>query len=863
MLFLRPFSHWSLTTRITLGWLVLTAMLLFTFAWFSLQGSRDHALTRGQTLLSHEAETAQVRIQTAVHDIASDALFLAQGPAVKEFLASGDAAARQRVEAEFHALLSSKPSYYQVRLLDLTSKGMELVRLDHEASKISVSPADQLQAKGERDYFIESLPLKQGEIYLSDINLNRDFGKITEPHIPTLRAATKAAGSDSDSPRGLIVINADLREMFRALTASKNPAVQLELANEAGDFIIHRDPAFLYGSDLEHPHRFSEALPSDSGLRQETIFSILPDHRRRAKLRVSFPPGEIAAAAQTSGQKALGMTLLAGVISLVLVSTFAKLVASRLHRLTTAVVEFQPGGQLPKVAELAQDEIGLLGAKFQALAAQVNEDLVRLDQARQAAEDATQARDAFLAMMSHEIRTPLNSVVGLLRTLERNRPAPHQQPILDALGIATRQLLNLVNEALDHSKLAAGKMEFLLVPFSLHNLLRDITLTYTPQARQKGLTFDCKLSPDLPDWVQGDPTRLNQVLHNLLANALKFTDQGSISVQADTMQPSGLELTVRDTGIGIAPENIGRLFTPFDQENGEIARRFGGTGLGLALARQIVSLQGGSLEVTSAGPSQGSCFTMRLPLIPAKAPTAQLPSPTAIPDWSGLRFLYIEDVKSNQEIMGMLLADTGVTLETADTGAEGLRKWQENQPDIILLDLQLPDTDGLTVGRQGMAARPQSKCLAVTAQISAETRQACQEVGMVGFLSKPLDAPVVFTEIQRHLGAHSRTDESLRALFQDDPVRRQRVFAALASEFTQHQSTLSTAVDSGNVNGLRALRHQLHTAINQFQLTTLGTSLDQLIQNPKNSAAATAALTALEQTAKAFGKQRETPESGQ
>lgn len=129
---------------------------------------------------------------------------------------------------------------------------------------------------------------------------------------------------------------------------------------------------------------------------------------------------------------------------------------------------------------------------------------------------------------------------------------------------------------------------------------------------------------------------------------------------------------------------------------------------------------------------------------------------------------------------------------------------------------------------------------------------------MVGFLTKPLDAPVVFTEIQRHLAAQSRTDESLRTLFQDDPVRRQRVFAALANEFTQHQNTLRTASEAGNAAGLRALRHQLHTAINQFQLTALETALDQLIQDPKNSAARTAALTSLEQAAKAFGKQQGT-----
>jgi signal transduction histidine kinase/CheY-like chemotaxis protein len=849
------FSSWSLTTRITLGWLVITALLLFTFAWFSLSGSREYALTRAQTLLAHEIETAQVRIQTAVSDIASDALFLAQGPAVREFLASGDAAALQRVEAEFRALLSSKPSYFQVRLLTLETTGQELVRLDHLNATVSVIPKAQLQAKGDRDYFIESLPLAMGNIYLSDVNLNRDFGRITEPHIPTLRAATKAQAGNTGTPRGLIVINADLRNLFKSLTYSKNPSIHLSLANEAGDFVLHENEAWCFSSDLGTAHRFAAAPPSTSALQQEITFPFMPKHQRRAHLRATLPPAELESGIRQAGQKALGITLLGGLISLVLVMTFARVVAAKMHRLTTAVVEFQPGEKLPELPPLGTDEIGLLGAKFQAMAARVNEDLVRVDQARQTAEEAIQGRDDFLAMMSHEIRTPLNSVVGLLRTLERNRPSPHQQPILDAMGIATRQLLNLVNEALDHSKITAGKMEFNPIPFSLHSLLRDVSLTYAPQARQKGLDFELNLDETLPDWVLGDPTRLNQVIHNLLANALKFTDHGRISLQANALTPSGLDLSITDTGIGIAQENIGRLFKPFDQEHGEIARRFGGTGLGLALAQQMVTLQGGSLEVTSAGPNQGSTFTLKLPLPPAQAPAAQLASPAAVPNWSGRRLLYIEDVASNQEIMALLLADTGVTLETASTGAEGLQRWLQHPPDLVLLDLQLPDTDGLTLAGKALAQLPESRCLAVTAQFSAETRAACKAAGMVGYLSKPLDAPVVFAEIQRHLASGNTTSESLKTLFHDDPVRRQRVFAALGREFQHHQETLAKACSTKDVAALRALRHQLHTAISQFHLASLDRALAALMIDPTNESMQNQANTCLADTAQEFAVQ--------
>lgn len=840
-----PFNHWSLTTRITLGWLVITVGLLFTFAWFSLRGSREYAVERGQALLTHETETAQVRMQTAVQGIARDALFLAQGPAVRDFLASGDADSRRRMEAEFRALLSSKSDYFQVRLLDLTPAGNELVRLDHADGVTTVIPADQLQAKGDRDYFMESLPLATGEIYLSDINLNRDFGKITLPHIPTLRAATKAIPSEQDTPRGLIVINADLRALFRSLTVGKNPAVDLEIANEVGDFILHADPAKLYGTDLETPHRFHDLSGKGTGLQFETVFPMIPQHHRQASLRVNLAPAELAAGTERASRKALVGTLVAGVASLVLVVMFARLVARKLHHLAEAVVEYQPGQELAELPPLGQDEIGLLAGKFQSLASRVREDLVRIDQARREAEAATQAREDFLAMMSHEIRTPLNSVVGLLRTLERNRPSPHQQPILDALGIATRQLLQMVNEALDHSKMAAGKMEFHAAPFSLHALLRDAALAYTPQARQKGVAFSSEISPDLPDWVQGDAVRLNQVINNLLANALKFTSSGTITLRAAMSPQAELLLEIEDTGIGIAPEHIDRVFQPFDQGQGDTFQRFGGTGLGLALARQVVALQGGTLLVSSKGRDQGACFTLRLPLPLATPPSPQVKSPGALPDWSGLRFLYIEDVASNQVIMELLLAETGVTLEMASTGEEGLRKWLASPPDAVLVDVQLPDTDGITLATKALETLPKSRCWAVTAQVTAETRAACQAAGMIGLISKPIEASVFFSELLPHFPGTPSPASAMKQLFKNDPVRRRRVMAALAVEFQKHQATLSAATAAGDAEALRKLRHQLHTAISQFHLAKLADALDRLVADPADHSAQQLALACL------------------
>jgi signal transduction histidine kinase/DNA-binding response OmpR family regulator len=901
----------SLVTRLTLFWSLLAAALVGLFGFLSYRGSREHVLATWRETLEHDATTTILRVQSAAQEAARDALYLASTPSVREYvLAADDAVERERwrrlTEEEFRALMAGKPTYFQVRLIGAASDGMELIRLDAATGGIEVAAQDRLQQKGDRDYFQEGRRLRTGEVYVSDLNLNQDFGHITDPHTPTVR--TVASVVDRDGRQfGMVVINVDLSGLVATLPAQASPGVRLTLGNERGDYVVHPDPSFTFGSDLGRAARFADGAPAHADrpaeLMVERAFPVLPGLAREWRVRLSARESEFLRGLAAARNQALALTALAALGGLGVVLLGGRGLARRLHEVSDAMARYESGQEIPAHPPPGpRDEIGQLADKFRGLATKVRDDVAKLEAARHDAEEAARARDDFLAMMSHEIRTPMNAVTGLLRVLERNHPAPHQEPVLASLRSASRQLLALLDEALDHSKIKAGKVDFHPVDFSLHELLGDVALTHRPLAAQKGLAFDYRPSLDLPDRLHGDAVRLGQVLNNLLGNAVKFTDRGTITLEARPIaEPAAadggaggkqlIELTVTDTGIGIAGDNIGRIFSPFDQEHGEIGRRFGGTGLGLSIVRSLVELQGGTLSVESQ-PGQGSCFRVQLPFAAAAAPVTDASvAATEVPEWVGRRFLYAEDVASNREVMAATLADTGAELVVAECGAEAVERLRRDGPfDLALVDLQLPDMNGLELARALHALAPDLRLLAVTAQVSAETRADCLAHGLAGVVTKPFTPAGLFEEITRWLpnrgepatqgpraekpavdpcpAAASTNEptasataearltptptEALRTLFPGEPDRVRRLLAALAREFAQHEADFAAAAGQTDLTALRALRHKLHSALIQLHLDDLRLALDALLEAPERTDLRSSAAAALHDAARAL-----------
>lgn len=385
------------------------------------------------------------------------------------------------------------------------------------------------------------------------------------------------------------------------------------------------------------------------------------------------------------------------------------------------------------------------------------------DAARRAADEANRAKSTFLATMSHEIRTPLNAILGNLELVRRMALPPQAEERLQVVGASSNALLGIISDVLDFSKIEAGHMAIESIPFDPAAVVAEVAAIFAPVAQEKGLQFDCIVEREhLAPHYLGDPTRIRQIAANLLSNAVKFTDAGDVLIEIyakeDAAAQPGIVIGVSDSGIGMSQEQQAHLFEPFAQADSTITRRFGGSGLGLALCRRLVALMGGSIELRSA-PGDGSQFTVRLPLAPCAAP---LPAADAAADATsntaaspGLKVLAVDDQAPNRELIRMQLETLGYQVDLAGNGSEALRHFNEGSYDLLLTDLSMPGMDGCALARclreQGVGV----PIVAMTAHAEVEEHRRCTEAGIDAVLVKPVLLDTLDRTLRRLLRAEA------------------------------------------------------------------------------------------------------------
>jgi signal transduction histidine kinase len=409
--------------------------------------------------------------------------------------------------------------------------------------------------------------------------------------------------------------------------------------------------------------------------------------------------------------------------------------------------------------------------------AAVNAELQRtnaeLRAAMERAEVANRAKSAFLAAMSHELRTPLNAILGYTQILKRDKHlSPSQQTGLGTIHQGGHHLLALINDILDISRVEAGKMEFYPKPVRLGELLAVVADIMRVRAEQKSLHFELELAGGLPLAVEADETRLRQILLNLLGNAVKFTDQGAVRLRVAPASPvspvsavspvspaagapeiAHIRFEVFDDGVGIEPSQLETIFDPFEQV-GDAARRIGGTGLGLAISRQLVRHMGGELSVESA-PGRGSRFWFDVPLRVVDAPGAAVGDQQLPDGYLGPRrtVLVVDDVVTNRALLRDLLSALDFRIVEADSGATALRQARFTSPDLVLMELVMPDMDGIEAMRRLRAepATARIPVLIVSASSTPEEGRRAIDAGAGAFLGKPVDEHALLAEIALQL----------------------------------------------------------------------------------------------------------------
>jgi len=470
-------------------------------------------------------------------------------------------------------------------------------------------------------------------------------------------------------------------------------------------------------------------------------------------------------------------------------------------------------------------------------------------QARDAAEAGIRARTEFLAVMGHEIRTPINGIVGAAGLLAEMRLNAEQQDYVRVIRDSSEHLSSLIQNVLDFSLLDAGRLELDDVAFDPAALIGGTIAMLLDQARAKGLILVAETAPDLPARISGDPARLRQILVNLIGNGIKFTETGGVTVTArmHAAEPGTamLEVSVGDTGIGIDPDNAGRLFSAFTQVDGSKSRRFDGSGLGLAICRHLVTLMGGTIEVEST-PGRGSVFgfSARLKLLPAEPARAATPVPA--PSTSRpLRVLLAEDNPTNRHVATRMLTRMGHRVDQVEDGARAVVAASIADYDVILMDVMMPDVDGLAATRMiraGTPPRSRAWIVGLTANSQASDREACEAAGMDDFVTKPVTMERLRAVLEhngpRAAGTGHPVGHPVEAPADVTEVLDTGFLASLAGDIggegvvemlrifledaPSHMMAIRHAMTSGAIQTVRREAHALAGAASTVGLTRLG-----------------------------------------
>ena len=381
----------------------------------------------------------------------------------------------------------------------------------------------------------------------------------------------------------------------------------------------------------------------------------------------------------------------------------------------------------------------------------------RLEIAIREAEDAKQMQEQFLANMSHEIRTPMNGIKGMTDLLLTTQLTTKQHELAEVIKRSVNNLLVIVGDILDFSKIKAGKLNIEKIAFSVTEVLNNATAIFEHRLKKKRLDIYTSVDPDIPQWLTGDPHRLNQVLINLIGNAIKFTDQGHIRIDVTRHQQTSsgiiLAFTVKDTGIGIPEASLPQIFESFAQGSRDTTRLYGGTGLGLTICKQLLQLQGGDISVTSAL-GKGATFTFHLPFAISDGATDDRNVVETAQDYSkllvGRHFLVAEDNEINQKLIDYVLRKAGGTVEMFNNGADAIRRLQQDQMfDLIIMDIQMPEMDGYETTRfirNDLKLR--TPIIAMTATAMKGEQLQCIESGMNEYMTKPFE----FADLYKRIG---------------------------------------------------------------------------------------------------------------
>jgi signal transduction histidine kinase/CheY-like chemotaxis protein len=674
--------------------------------------------------------------------------------------------ASDNLRSAISTMMLARSQYMSIRLLDL--KGMETLRYNWDGKQLAEVPQAQLQDKSKRPFFSQTLHATPDAVVFSPLDLNVEHGQIEMPPRPTLRASGQIIGPDG-KPRALVILNYMGDQVFREPVQKGDSALHIMALSDEGYWLVGPTPDSEWGYVL--PERKDNNLARTDpeiwkriNSRQSGYFDLNGDfycfeHVDPIASPTDYPPLRMP----VIGSDQLHWILLSQVPNTLVWQGVHELGLGIWIACALVVVTLSP-----------LTWFGLVSIQRRRRAMTEMRELMRKAQA------AERAKSEFLAVMSHEIRTPMNGVIGMTSILEDTELNETQRDYVNTIHTSGEVLLTVINDILDFSKIESGKMQLEEHAFDLRRCIEEAIDLFVIRVREKKLELSYLIDSDVPSWLVGDSSHLRQIFTNLLGNAVKFTSAGEITIRVRCQKKEEkafhLLFSVTDTGIGIPPEGIERLFQPFHQVDSSTTRRYGGTGLGLVISKKLAELMGGTMWVESK-PGEGSTFLFTALLVAAPVhgsldtveERSLKPGPVLI----------VDDHATNRNILQTQMKNWGMTPVTAATGTEALREIDRTHFDVVLLDLLLPDMDGVETAR-----RIRQKSTVPIILLSSNGRIETGEAGSLFRFQfpKPIKQSSLFEALQQVTGDGARTPRQAAARRFDPSVAVRHPLRILLAE---------------------------------------------------------------------------------
>lgn len=663
----------------------------------------------------------------------------------------------------------------QVRYID--AQGREWLRVDQKNDETTVMPEIALQDKSDRDYFVRTAELGPGKCYVSPINLNVDHGRVQLDN-PVMRVGTPIW--QEGEFQGIIILNISAKTIIEEIAQYFDKG-RIIFATESGTYMSHADESKLWGDQLKSGEslyndwpeltlakiRTRASMSSGSPLRLETddqttqltlTYCDFDSQNEGWIVGLERDKAKVIAASTAMNRYILITTAVVGVLAALLALTGSLFWTRPVRKISAAAEAIRNGDYSVRIDSRRRDELGEMAESFNRMAEDLSQ-AIESDRKRAQAEAANHAKSEFLANMSHEIRTPMSAILGFTDLLnDPDLTREQQTDYIQTIQRNGKHLVSIINDILDLSKVEAGKMEADLIQVDLPNLINDVVALMQPRATQKNISLAVTLQEALPHTIMTDPLRLRQILINLLGNAIKFTELGEVKLavahqSSETPGNTLLSFQIIDSGIGIEPDKLKNLFTPFSQADNSMSRRFGGTGLGLTICKRFAEILDGDITVQST-PGQGSTFTLTMDAqivdasqIQSTKTQQQYKSSAEAQPLAG-RVLLAEDGKDNQRLIMFHLKKMGLQVELRENGQDALEYAIEEQNagkpfDAILMDMQMPVMDGYTATARLREQGYIGPIIALTAHAMAGDREKCLAAGCDEYTTKPIDNATV------------------------------------------------------------------------------------------------------------------------